>query len=193
MVKVNKTLTKSVGGKVLLQVENNGEAWFVDTKSGSKFYMKDGQTAYEMLKAFGLGITTADLEKIPVGYDDRLAEGLDDSDGDGLSDTLEEALGTDPFSKDTDNDGYTDDQELQAGYRPSGLGSYTIDKKIISRLGNGIVLQVSGANARGQAWLLKDGKRFYIDPRTAYNAMRYLSLGITNDDIRKIQVGEFTE
>jgi len=78
-------------------------------------------------------------------------------------------------------------------FNPNGPGVLVTDQKLISRLGNGILLQVAGDNAKGQAWLLKNGKRYYIDPRTSYNAMRYLSLGITNNNLRKIQVGELAE
>jgi len=36
-----------------------------------------------------------------------------------------------------------------------------------------------------------DGKRYYMaDGEAAYQIMRFLSLGITNVDIRKIPVGE---
>jgi len=52
------------------------------------------------------------------------------------------------------------------------------------------VLQVQD---RGQAWYInpKDGKRYYMkDGKLAYQIMRYLSLGITNEDIRQIAVGE---
>jgi len=188
-VKVDPAVTKRLAGKVLLQAESKGEAWFVDGKTGNKFYMQDGNSAYEMLKTFGLGVGTSDLDKIPLGYDARLVQGLDDDDKDSLSNTFEEALGSDPLKSDTDGDGFNDAEELKTGYRVNGSGKYQIDPKLVNRLGNGIVLQVQGANSRGQAWLMKDGYRYYIDPRTAYNAMRYLSLGVNNDNIRKIQTG----
>ena len=41
-----------------------------------------------------------------------------DSDEDGLSDDLEKEIGTDPFNKDTDNDGYNDGEEIKNGYNP---------------------------------------------------------------------------
>jgi len=41
-----------------------------------------------------------------------------DSDGDGLTDSKELEIGTDPLNKDTDGDGYTDKQEYDAGYDP---------------------------------------------------------------------------
>lgn len=42
-----------------------------------------------------------------------------DSDGDGIPDIKEiEVYGTDPFKFDTDSDGYSDKQEIDAGYDP---------------------------------------------------------------------------
>ncbi len=45
-----------------------------------------------------------------------------DDDGDGLSNELEERLGTDPLQKDTDTDGFDDRTELKNGFNPSGEG-----------------------------------------------------------------------
>lgn len=56
----------SIAGRILLQVESNGEAWYADPVTRKRYYMKDGPTAYQMLRTFGLGITNADLVKIPV-------------------------------------------------------------------------------------------------------------------------------
>ena len=59
---INKTL-----GYILLQVENHGEAWYVDPITEKRYYMKDGPTAYEMMRSFGLGITEADYAKVEAG------------------------------------------------------------------------------------------------------------------------------
>jgi uncharacterized protein YkwD len=52
-------------GYILLQVQEHGEAWYVDPLTFKRFYMKDGPTAYEMMRTFGLGITDSDLAGIP--------------------------------------------------------------------------------------------------------------------------------
>ncbi len=54
-------------GYILLQVEEHGESWYVDPVSRYRYYMKDGSTAYEMMRKFGLGITNADLIKLQAG------------------------------------------------------------------------------------------------------------------------------
>ncbi len=41
-----------------------------------------------------------------------------DSDGDGLTDELEKAIGTNPHNADTDGDGVSDSQEVAAGTNP---------------------------------------------------------------------------
>lgn len=66
-VKYDQKLTERMKGKILLQVEGKGEAWYINPKDGKRYYMKDGQTALEMMRKFGLGIKNTDLEKIEVG------------------------------------------------------------------------------------------------------------------------------
>jgi len=60
----SNALLERLKGRILLQVENHGEAWYVHPDTGYRYYMKDGPTAYEMMRAFGLGITDEDLKKI---------------------------------------------------------------------------------------------------------------------------------
>jgi len=52
-------------GKILLQVESRGEAWYIH--EGKRYYMKNGQQAYEIMRFLLLGITNSDLRQIPVG------------------------------------------------------------------------------------------------------------------------------
>jgi hypothetical protein len=50
-----------------------------------------------------------------------------DRDRDGLPDSVEARIGTDPENKDTDGDGYSDYVELQNGYDPAGPGKLAPD------------------------------------------------------------------
>ncbi|OIO47346.1 MAG: hypothetical protein AUJ28_00930 [Parcubacteria group bacterium CG1_02_37_51] len=189
MTKIDRQLSSRLKGKILLQVESVGEAWYVSPDDSRKYYMKDGDTAYEMLRQFGLGITDADIAKIPVGIETRFAD--TDSDGDGLADQLEEGLKTDPYKSDTDSDGVSDgDEILKNNTNPLGSGVLTYNSSLNSRLRGKILLQVE---SKGEAWYLNpdDGKRYYMKHGgAAYQIMRYLSLGITNNDLRKIDIGE---
>lgn len=54
-------------GHILLQIQQHGEAWYVNPKDKKRYYMKDGATAYQMMRQFGLGITDANLAKAQKG------------------------------------------------------------------------------------------------------------------------------
>lgn len=181
----SSSLSERLKGHILLQVENNGEAWYVDTESKQRYYMKDGSIAYQMMRELGLGITNDNLKKIPIGLNERFEDM--DYDGDYLSDKLEEAIGTDVYSRDSDDDGYFDGEEVEAGYNPLGPGKMTFDTNLIEKLKGKILLQVE---SRGEAWYInpQDGKRYYMaDGDAAYDIMRFLSLGITNENLSKIE------
>jgi len=64
-----QTLADSLSGHILLQVEQHGEAWYVNPADAVRYYMEDGSVAYEMMRNFGLGITDANLAKIPSTAD----------------------------------------------------------------------------------------------------------------------------
>jgi exopolysaccharide biosynthesis protein len=176
-------------GNIVLQVAKHGEAWYVGPVTGQRYYLKDGDTAYQMLREFGLGIKNADLAKIPVGLEDRFQGGTD-TDGDGLSDQLETGLGTNYKKKDSDGDGDTDKEEIIANTNPNGAGERKLDSELIEKLNGRILLQVE---KNGEAWYLHpSGKRYYLaDGEAAYQIMRYISLGISNKDLSKIPVGSF--
>ena len=119
---VDQTLVSRLEGYILLQVEAHGEAWYVDGASVQKYYLQNGDSAYQALRQFGLGITNADLAKISIGIEERAETA--DTDGDDLDDKLEEALGTDVTKSDTDGDGYPDGQEVKDGFNPlAGAGA----------------------------------------------------------------------
>lgn len=61
------SLLSRVRGHILLQVQQHGEAWYVDPLTSARYYMKDGPTAYEMMRTFGLGVTEANYAKIAAG------------------------------------------------------------------------------------------------------------------------------
>lgn len=182
------SLVNRFKGQILLQVEEHGEAWYLDPISTKKYYLKDGPTAYEALRKFGLGITDADLAKIPVGLEERFED--IDSDRDGLADQLEEGLKTNPNKADTDGDGVNDGVEvLTNNTNPLGSGRLYYDNNLVNQLKGRIVLQVE---SHGEAWYInpKDGKRYYMkDGDAAYQIMRFLSSGMFNVDLRKIPVG----
>lgn len=56
-----------VKGYILLQAEQHGEAWYIDPITSKRYYMKNGATAYQMMRSFGLGITETDFAKVQKG------------------------------------------------------------------------------------------------------------------------------
>ncbi len=179
-------------GRILLQVQERGEAWYVNPIDGKRVYLKDGDTAYKLMKKVSLGIRNADLQKIPVGYSDlsRLVvrENDQDYDHDDLSDSLERAIGTDVYSEDSDGDGFKDNEELRNGYNPLGTGTWRTDTRLVARLKGRLLLQIEG---RGEVWYLNpvDNKRYFLaDGKAAYNLMRWAGLGATNATLNTISV-----
>lgn len=66
LIKVDPLLER-LKGRVLLQIQSHGEAWYVSPVDGKRYYLKDGEEAYKIMSKLGLGITNADLEKIEIG------------------------------------------------------------------------------------------------------------------------------
>lgn len=183
----DKKLTDRVKGELLLQVEGNGEVWYIDPITSKKYYFKDGESAYKAMQAFGLGISDEDLAKIPVGTDPKVIDV--DTDGDGIADSTETAIGTDPANPDSDGDSFKDGEEVMNSYSPLGQQKVAVDAKLQKNLKGRIILNVKNGNS----WYVnpKDGKRYFLgNGAQAYKIMKYLSTGATNDDLRKIDVGE---
>lgn len=62
----SESLADRLSGKILLQVESYGRAWYIDPVTKQKYYMKDGPAAYEIMRYMSLGISNKDLAKIPT-------------------------------------------------------------------------------------------------------------------------------
>lgn len=184
-------LSLELSGRILLQVQSKGEAWYVNPLDLKRYYLKDGQTAYEIMRQFGIGIKNSDLAKIPVGINSNLDKNLD-NDGDGLSNKMEESLGTDLNKADSDNDGYSDFMEIKNNYDPLSKNKIIIDNNLTKNLRGKILLQVE---SKGQAWYVNpvDNRRYYLtDGNAAYQAMRYFGLGITTENLNKIIIGQIS-
>ncbi len=176
-------------GRIVIQVEDHGEAWYVLPTTTERVYVKNGEAAYAALRNFGLGISNADLWQIPLGVQQPTGDIVSfDTDYDGLADKLENALGTNPRDADTDGDGYGDLVEFNSGYNPYGAGAIPLNADIVNRLKGHILLQVE---SRGEAWYVNpdDGKRYYMaDGDWAYDLMRAQSLGITNLNLSHVPI-----
>lgn len=188
---VDIELTQRLRGFILLQVEENGEAWYVVPQQDARIYMKNGEVAYDVMRNFSLGISNADLAKIPVGVEERFE--CIDNDNDGLCNKLEEGLFTDINDADSDNDGYSDGVEVLNYYDPLNPENVkpVYDYALANRLKGHILLQVE---KDGQAWYVNpnNGHRYYMkDGPAAYQIMRFLSLGINNNDLAQVPISSY--
>ena len=69
-------LRRRLAGKILLQVEANGEAWYVNTDTLRRHFMGRPTDAFALMRELGLGITDLDLIAIPVSKDSAPANGI---------------------------------------------------------------------------------------------------------------------
>jgi len=187
-VRTDKKLVSRLKGRILLQVGEKGEAWWVDPVTSTRRYLGQASDLLALMRARGLGISAANLRKIPVAVTGLTGV---DTDGDGLPDTMENALGTSLTSADSDGDGYSDFTEVLNGYDPLGKPKLKVDVALVNRLKGRILLQVEG---RGEAWYLNptDGKRYFLgqSPADALAVLRALGLGVSNADLNKIPVAK---
>jgi DNA-binding beta-propeller fold protein YncE len=175
----NAALYNNIKGKILLKVEDAGKAYYVHPSNKKIYYLGRASDAFAVMREQGIGITTTDLKKIPIGL--SATSGVD-QDSDGLSNILEDALGTDKTNVDTDGDGYTDKIEIENNYNPLGSGKQQIDLHFAKKLQGYIFLQVED---KGEAWYInpKNNRRYFLGGLSeAFNIMKTMSLGISNQD-----------
>ena len=200
--------TANLSGQILLQVEKNGEAWYVDANTqGGSFaseawfqnenkqficYLGRPKDAFDLMRQVGIGITNQDLEKIPINMDEQdgwgynIDFGKEDNDNDGLYNSFEDAIGTDKNNTDSDGDGYGDKNEIVSGYNPMGPDQFYINQDYANNLKGKILLQVEN---NGEAWYVnpRDGERHFLGrPTDAFNLMKFLGLGISNNDFNNL-------
>lgn len=63
----NKSLISKVSGRILLQVQSYGEAWYINPLNNRRYYLGRPTDAFNLMRSLGLGITTANLLTVPQG------------------------------------------------------------------------------------------------------------------------------
>ena len=185
---IAQTLTDHASGRLLLQVESQGELWYVDPDSRTRTLVSNPNDAFGIVKEFGIGIADSDLDQLPYGL--WTDDGIDDADGDGIGRAVEEAYGLDPNNIDSDGDGYDDRTEIFHGYDPKSLGKQQINESLVERLKGKLVIRVEG---RGEVFYIHpdDGKRYFLNPSApALAFMQKQFVGISNSDIEQIAIHE---
>lgn len=179
-------LPERLSGKIVIDVNSNGEAWYINPNDLKRYYLGKPQDAFNILRELGDGIRNADLGRIPTGI---ISSNEIDSDDDGLHDKLEEAIGTNPQKKDSDDDGFNDKIEVENNYNPNGTSTLEIDFKFTEKHSGKIFLQTE---KNGEAWYLAPDKqkKYYLSrPKKAFEIMRQFGLGINVNDLNKIEKG----
>lgn len=123
-----ENLSQNLSGRILLQVESHGEAWYVYPDDNKKYYLGRPKDAFGLMKNLGLGATHQFISSYTI-YPDYV------------------------------------------------LGKILID-----------------VDDHGKAYYIYpiDRKAYYLGkPADAFTIMRELSLGITNENINKITIGEY--
>ena len=64
-IKQDNKFAKKFSGTIFLQVEDLGQAFYIDF-DGQAHYLKDGEAAYNIMRELGLGIKNQDIEKIDI-------------------------------------------------------------------------------------------------------------------------------
>jgi len=127
--KTNSNLVNRLNGHILLQVEEKGQAWYLEPVTKQKHFMGRADDAFSLMRKFGLGITNTNLDKF-------------------------------------------------------------LAAKAPSKFSGRIFLAVE---RNGEAYYVNpvDLKLYYLGrPADAYQMMRDLALGVSNDNIRHIPVAE---
>jgi uncharacterized protein YkwD len=174
-----------LSGRILIQVENRGEAWYVSPASLKRYYLGRPSDALLIMRQEGIGITDRNIAKIPIAW---MESGSKDSDQDGLTDDLEIAIGTNPLDKDSDHDSFSDSEEAKKGYDPLGPGRSPYDLLFADRQKGRILIQ---AEKRGEAWYVdpSSGRRYFLGrPADAFSIMGKLGLGIKNNELDKVPI-----
>lgn len=60
------SLSVKLKGRILLDVEQKGEAWYVNPTNEERYFLGRPADAFAIMRKLGLGITNADLDKIPT-------------------------------------------------------------------------------------------------------------------------------
>jgi len=59
---VDKNLSNRVSGKILLQIEDNGEGWYVNPSNNKRYYLGRPSDAFSVMRGLGLGISNKDFD-----------------------------------------------------------------------------------------------------------------------------------
>jgi len=62
------SLNQRLKGRILIQVESKGEAWYLNPDDLKPYYMGNKDDAYSLMRKFGAGITNKDFDKMKIKF-----------------------------------------------------------------------------------------------------------------------------
>lgn len=71
--KINPSLTKKLLGRILLQVQEKGEAWYLNPLDSKKYFLGRPSDAFNLMRQLGLGISNKDFDSFKGAAPKRLA------------------------------------------------------------------------------------------------------------------------
>lgn len=72
-VKAETTIAKKFSGRIFLQVESKGEAWYINPTDLKRCYLGRPEDAFKIMRELAVGISNKDLDKLPVAGDEQAA------------------------------------------------------------------------------------------------------------------------
>ncbi len=158
---INMNFAKRLSGRILLQAEQRGAMWYVDTREYRR-HLLTRENAFQIFKKYAIGISNANLVKIPAVTNGIRAD--IDSDGDGYND-LEETVNN------------------YSPYYPKPV-KVKFDLQLARRLAGNFLMQVEQG---GTIWYIDNsGRRHIIREDTLIDFLNRVALGISNNDLSKI-------
>lgn len=176
-------LYNKLKGRIILKVEESGEAFYVHPTKRYMYYLCRPRHAFKIMREQGFGIATENLEKMPYGLSDLSG---DDMDGDGLPNIFEDAIKTNRLIANSDGEGGSDRIDILSGVNPRGSGLLSDNINYSIPHSGKIFIQVED---NGEAWYVYpvDSIRYYLGrPRHAFTIMRNFGLGISDLEFNKM-------
>jgi hypothetical protein len=59
---INQAEAANLNGRILLQVQDRGQAWYVEPTTAKRYYLGRADDAFQIMRNFGLGVSTKDVD-----------------------------------------------------------------------------------------------------------------------------------
>ncbi|HLC99701.1 MAG TPA: hypothetical protein VJC11_01940, partial [Patescibacteria group bacterium] len=63
----SQAVVDKLRGRIVIQVQSKGEAWYISPVDGKRYYMGRPEDALKLIRKLGMGISNTNLNKISIG------------------------------------------------------------------------------------------------------------------------------